>query len=96
MNENTFENIIEEVKNKKFRDFKSFKIKKIYIKLPKYQKIISNLNNEENCIYFNYKSLECDTISIIDKDKRYIYLEDDLYDMTNKGIDSMTQFTILE
>ena len=26
----------------------------------------------------------------------YIYLEDDLYDMTNKGIDSMTQFTILE
>ena len=91
MEENTFENIIEEIKNKKFSDFKSYKIKKIYIKLPKYQKIILNLNNEENSVYFNYKSF-----TIIDKDKRYIYLEDDLYDMTNKGIDSMTQFTILE
>lgn len=96
MEENTFENIIEEIKNKKYRDFKSFKIKKIYIKLPKYQKIILDLNNEENSIYFNYKSFECDTITIIDKDKRYIYLEDDIYDMTNKGVDSMTHFTIIE
>lgn len=94
--ENTIENILSEIKDKIYKDYTSFKIKPTYIGNELYQKIIFNLKNKDQSTYYNYKTKNCDTICVLDKGKRYIFFEDDIYDMTNKGIDSMTEKTIFD
>jgi hypothetical protein len=74
-----FENYVE------FRLSKSVKIDNYELKT-----IINLINNRENTIgLYNKRTLLFDIIGVIDTDgKRYIDFDDDLYTMTNKGIDN--------
>ena len=93
---NNIKKILEDIENTKdFKVFQEFKLdKKINLGEDQYQKLIFDLNQEEHKRVSYSKSYSCDTIDVIDIDgMRYITFEDDIYDLTNKGLDNLTAIT---
>ena len=93
---NNIKKILENIENtKNFKEFQEFKLdSKVNLSEDQYQKLIFDLNQEENKTVSYSKSYSCDTIDVIDIDgMRYITLEDDIYDLTNKGLDNLISIT---
>ena len=93
---NNIKKILEKIENTKdFKEFQEFKLdSKINLREDQYQKLIFDLNQEEKKTVSYSKSYSCDTIDVIDIDgMRYITFEDDIYDLTNKGLDNLISIT---
>ena len=93
---NNIKKILEDIENTKdFKEFQEFKLdSKINLREDQYQKLIFDLNQEEKKTVSYSKSYSCDTIDVIDIDgMRYITFEDDIYDLTNKGLDNLISIT---
>lgn len=93
---NNIKKILEKIENTKdFKEFQEFKLdSKINLREDQYQKLIFDLNQEEKKTVSYSKSYSCDTIDVIDIDgMRYITFDDDIYDLTNKGLDNLISIT---
>ena len=93
---NNIKKILEDIENTKdFKEFQEFKLdSKVNLSEDQYQKLIFDLNQEENKTVSYSKSYSCDTIDVIDIDgMRYITFEDNIYDLTNKGLDNLISIT---
>tara|TARA_B100001093_G_C26160938_1_gene731549 strand:- start:192 stop:500 length:309 start_codon:yes stop_codon:yes gene_type:complete len=93
---NNIKKILKDIENAKdFKEFQEFKLdSKVNLSEDIYQKLIFDLNQEENKTVSYSKSYSCDSIDVIDIDgMRYITFEDNIYDLTNKGLDNLTSIT---
>ena len=89
------EKIIKEISEKKhFLEYTEFKLNKYY-KINDNIKLLEMINSINNSIvYFNNKTKQFNNIGVIDiKGQRYYDFDDDIYTMTNKGINSQIIFT---
>ena len=93
---NNIKKILEDIeKTKDFKEFQEFKLdSKVNLSEDIYQKLIFDLNQDKDKNVSYSKSYSCDTIDVIDIDgMRYITFDDDIYDLTNKGLDNLISIT---
>ena len=85
-------NIIKKIQN--YSDYTEYILSKtIYIDNEKVKSIINDINNHSNIdCYYNGKTRKCDIVGVIDLNNvRIIDLDDNMYTLTNKGIDQQTK-----
>jgi hypothetical protein len=89
------EKMIKEISQENnFLKYKEFKLNKYY-KINDNIKLLEMINSFKNSIvYYNNKTKQFNNIGVIDiNGLRYYDFDDDIYTMTNKGIDSQIIFT---
>lgn len=66
--------------------------KNINVDTDTIKKLLTDLNNKPNVkAYYNYKTLNCDSIGVLDHEGcRIIDFNDSYHDLMNKGLDFMT------
>ena len=89
--------ILKENESKKFDTYTEFRlVKPVNMKDDNSQKLVYDLNNKQQTYAtYNSRSYYCDTIGICDNvnGERWIDFDDDMWTMTNKGINVATSKT---
>jgi hypothetical protein len=88
-------NIINKTQN--YVDYVEYKLSRpIYIDNVVIKNIVNELNNHSNIeCYYNGKSRKCDIVGVVDMNNiRIIDLDDNIYSLTNKGIDQQIKDVI--
>ena len=84
-------NILKKVDNTDFfKNYTEFKLSKsIDMSQQNMKNLIVELNNKPNMkAYYNYRTLNCDTIGVVDMDNnRIIDFDDNYFILMNKGIE---------
>tara|TARA_A100001015_G_scaffold202355_1_gene225985 strand:- start:384 stop:671 length:288 start_codon:yes stop_codon:yes gene_type:complete len=86
------------IENREYKELTHFKLDDIYNVDENYSNLkllIKNINFEKPIKYYITKTLEIDSINIIDINNiRYIEFENDLYEYTNKGLNNSKELII--
>jgi len=88
-------NIINKTQN--YVDYVEYKLSRpIYIDNVVIKNIVNELNNHSNIeCYYNGKTRTCDIVGVVDMNNiRIIDLDDNIYTLTNKGIDQQIKDAI--